>query len=422
MAYTVFISYAHEDKQFLAGLFKHLNILIKNGLISKWFDGDILPGTEWRTQIMNHVRTDQIILLLVSSDFIASDFCYSIEMDEALKRHRAGEARVIPILVRPTLWRDTPLEDLQILPSGARPISTWSDRDLAFLDVAQGIKRVIQDLQASTSANPIVKREDEKPAVQTASTDINILLVTATPIEARAVLKQSGSSTVKHVGDQTYHDLGSIENARVFMVQSEMGAGEPGGSTLVIEEAIRLLHPSSVIMVGIAFGIDEGKQSIGDILVSKQLVQYDIQKVGTNKSNQQEKIVLRGDRPSASPRMLQRFRAAANYWESPPEVIFGPILTGAKLVDNQDFRDQLLELAGEAVGGEMEAGGLYAPAQRKRVDWIVVKAICDWADGNKGQDKKQRQQLAAENAARFTFDVLNRGGFTPESDTNANPR
>jgi len=189
-----------------------------------------------------------------------------------------------------------------------------------------------------------------------------------------------------------------------------MGPGGPSGATLTIEESIRLLNPSAVIMVGIAFGVSESKQNIGDILVSKQLIQYDLQRVGTDSNNEQE-ISLRDDRPSASHRMLQRFRAAAIYWQTPPIVEFGSILSGAKLIDNQDFRDQLLRFAHEAIGGEMEASGLYAVAQRKKVDWIVIKAICDWADGNKHQDKKHRQQLAAENAARFTIHVLEQGGF-----------
>ena len=425
MAYTVFISYAHEDRAYLGGLHKHLSNLRNQGLISEWHDDDIIAGTEWRTQIMNHVNTDQIILLLISADFMNSEFCYSTEMKKAMERHKAGQARVIPILLRPTDWEGAPFDQLRMLPSEEKPISTWSDRDAAFIDVVKSIRKVILDLQASTNAHSTPKQASEQTSesskVQTESTNANILLVTATAVEVRAVLKQVTASTIKHVGNQTYHDLGSVENARVFMVQSEMGPNDPGGSMLVIEEAIRLLNPSSVIMVGIAFGMDESKQSIGDILVSKQLVQYDIQRVGINKTDQQEQILLRGDRPSASFRLLQKFRAAAIYWDSPPEVIFGSLLTGAKLVDNQDFRDQLLQLAGEAVGGEMEAGGLYAPAQRKGVDWIVVKAICDWGDGNKSQDKEERQLKAAENAARFTFDVLKKGGFVPESGTTPNP-
>lgn len=146
MAYTVFISYAHEDKHYVAGLLKHLSNLIRQGLISKWYDGDILPGTEWRAQIMNHVKTDQIILLLISADFIASDFCYSVEMGEALKRHDAGQARVIPIILRPTDWQGTPFAKIQVLPSSAKAVSTWSDRDSAFIDVVNGIRRAIEDL------------------------------------------------------------------------------------------------------------------------------------------------------------------------------------------------------------------------------------------------------------------------------------
>ena len=163
-------------------------------------------------------------------------------------------------------------------------------------------------------------------------------------------------------------------------------------------------------MVGIAFGMNEKKQHIGDILVSKQIMDYDLQRIGTD--NDGKRIIIpRGDRPSASPRLLSRFRAAFNYWEPPPEVKFGLVLSGAKLVDNQDFRDQLLKFETEAIGGEMEGAGLYATAQRKKVDWILVKAICDWGDGQKNQDESQRQKEAAENAARFTKYVIEKGGF-----------
>ena len=146
MAYSVFISYAHEDQQYLAGLLKHLNALIRQNIISKWYDGDILPGTEWRNQIMQHVQTDQIILLLISADFMASDFCYSFEMEEAIRRHDAGQARVIPIPLRPTDWQGTPFAKLQMLPTAAKAVSTWPDRDAAFIDVVKGIRKAIQDL------------------------------------------------------------------------------------------------------------------------------------------------------------------------------------------------------------------------------------------------------------------------------------
>jgi len=92
-------------------------------------------------------------------------------------------------------------------------------------------------------------------------------------------------------------------------------------------------------------------------------------------------------------------------------VHIGLLLSGEKLVDNYDFREQLRQLEPEAIGGEMEGAGLYAAAQRKRVDWLVIKAICDWADGEKGYQKQQRQQIAAENAAGFVMYVLKQGGL-----------
>jgi len=165
----------------------------------------------------------------------------------------------------------------------------------------------------------------------------------------------------------------------------------------------------AIIMVGIAFGIAPERQRIGEILVSKQLLAYELQRVGTSVSS--EAVVRsRGDRPSASPRLLDRFRNGEMDWTG-AQVRFGLVLSGDKLVDNQDFRDKLLAMEPEAIGGEMEGAGLYAAAQRQKVDWLLVKGICDYADGNKHQDKDKRQQTAARNAARFVLHVLRQGGF-----------
>jgi hypothetical protein len=150
VAFTVFLSYSHKDKAFLAELRSHLVNLRKQGLISDWYDGDIVPGTEWRPLIMRHVNTDQIILLLISSDFMASDFCYSIEMDRALARHNAGEARVIPIVLRPTDYEGAAFAELLMLPTEGKAINTWSNRDEAWTNVVQGIRSSIRDLQGRT--------------------------------------------------------------------------------------------------------------------------------------------------------------------------------------------------------------------------------------------------------------------------------
>lgn len=243
---------------------------------------------------------------------------------------------------------------------------------------------------------------------------VDVLLVTVTDVEARTVYglvkqKFNREPQARYIGPKTYYDLGTIGGARTFMVRSEMGASGPSGSLATVTEAISELSPSAVIMVGIAFGVDPDKQGIGDVLVSKQLMEYDLQRVGTDAEGKLD-LIPRGDRVQASPRLLDRFRDGELTWDG-AKVRFGLILSGQKLVDNVDFREQLRKFERETIGGEMEGAGLYAAADLKKVDWILAKAICDWADGKKSEDKKQRQQLAAQNAAEFVFHILERGGL-----------
>ena len=138
MAYDVFISYAHEDRVLRDKLETHLSVLQNQGLINLWYDGHIIAGTEWEKQIMHHLRTDKIILLLISADFMASKFCYSIELKEAIKRHEANDARVIPIILRPTYWKGAPFDKLQILPTDGKAITLWSPTRLRIRQCDRG--------------------------------------------------------------------------------------------------------------------------------------------------------------------------------------------------------------------------------------------------------------------------------------------
>jgi hypothetical protein len=123
----IFCSYAHEDETWLQKLETHLSLLKRQGLISFWHDRLITPGTDWAGVIDTHLETASIVLLLVSADFFASDYCYGIEMKRALERQEAGEARVIPILVRSADWTEAPFAHLQPLPTDARPIVSWRE-------------------------------------------------------------------------------------------------------------------------------------------------------------------------------------------------------------------------------------------------------------------------------------------------------
>jgi hypothetical protein len=121
MPVNIFCSYAREDEPLLKKLKAHLYPLQRSGLIDVWYDRDISAGSDWEKQIKERLNTAHIILLLVSPDFMASDYCYGIEMQRALERHEQGEAQVIPIIVRPVYWQDV-LGKLQALPRNAIPV------------------------------------------------------------------------------------------------------------------------------------------------------------------------------------------------------------------------------------------------------------------------------------------------------------
>ncbi len=244
------------------------------------------------------------------------------------------------------------------------------------------------------------------------STKTDVLLITVTETETRAIRRIFSVREKHFIGDKTYYELGEVHGTKVSLVQSEMGIGGAGGAMRTIEKGIELLSPSAVIMVGIAFGVDPFRQQIGDILVCERILDYELQRVG--QVNNAMTIIPRGDKVSVSSRLLNRCRDGAMEWQEAGEagnVQFGLILSGAKLVDNYNFREQLRSFAPEAIGGEMEGAGLYAAAHGNKVDWILVKAISDWADGNKAANKQASQELAAARAASFVLHVIKQGGL-----------
>jgi nucleoside phosphorylase len=210
----------------------------------------------------------------------------------------------------------------------------------------------------------------------------------------------------------TYHDFGKISGAKVLGVQIEMGSTTRGGSSAAIPEAIKERTPRYVILVGIAFGMDRKKQHLGDILVSQKLSLYEMRKIGANKQGEDIEI-RRGDTAAVPEKILSKFRACSGsqYWKGAP-VHFGLLVSGEKLIDNAHFKEKLKKEYPEAIGGEMEAAGAYVAAEFYKRDWIVVKAVCDYADGNKKRNKEKNQKIAAQNAAQLVFHVLEKGNFS----------
>jgi tetratricopeptide (TPR) repeat protein len=164
MPVKIFFCYAHEDELLLNKLKSHLIPLQRQGLIDVWHDRDISAGTDWEQQIKGHLNAAQIILLLVSPDFMASDYSYSIEMKRALERHERGEARVIPIILRHIYWQGV-LGKLQALPTDARPIKSWPDLDEALYNVTEGIRKVVDEITTESSPpSPVLSAQ---PVLQT---------------------------------------------------------------------------------------------------------------------------------------------------------------------------------------------------------------------------------------------------------------
>lgn len=173
----VFFIYSYKDEDLRDELAKHLSILKRQGIITAWHDREISDGTEWAGHIDEHLNTAQIILLLISPDFLASDYCYDIELTRAMERHAAQEAYVIPVILGEFDWKGAPFGKLQALPKDALPVTNWENRDRAFADVARGIRQAVEELkkQSTSRANSQVSPPSVEVEQELNDSDIEIL-------------------------------------------------------------------------------------------------------------------------------------------------------------------------------------------------------------------------------------------------------
>jgi len=140
----LFISYSHRDEELCDKLKAHLANLRRRKVIDDWHDRKIVPGEEWAKKIDDHINSARVILLLISADFMASDYCSDIEVKRAMERHEAGEAVVIPVILRPTHWEGAPFSKLQALPKNATSVTEWKNEDSAFLNIVEGITAAVE--------------------------------------------------------------------------------------------------------------------------------------------------------------------------------------------------------------------------------------------------------------------------------------
>ena len=164
----LFFSYSHADEQLRDVLEKHLAGLKRQGLIETWHDRRIVAGDELHGEISKSLEEADVVLLLVSADFLASDYCYDVEMRRAIERHEAGEARVIPVILRHCDWEDAPFGKLMAAPKDGRPITSWPDLDEAFLDVVRAIKTALKEQSAKRSGGKAAPKA-AAPAIRDAA-------------------------------------------------------------------------------------------------------------------------------------------------------------------------------------------------------------------------------------------------------------
>jgi hypothetical protein len=201
----IFCCYARKDQDLLLDFFGgHMKSLEWQGLITLWSDTDINAGVAWEAEIHKHLNSAHIILLFVSPDFMQSNYCFSKEMRRALERHEAGEARVIPIILRHVSWEGTPLGKLQALPTDADPVisSRWHTKDQAFRDVAKGIEKTVKELLATLPDEAFSAR----PA---AAVPVNQVSQTAL---VEPVLQQGNVTGLQRLGE-THYFSGFTERA-----------------------------------------------------------------------------------------------------------------------------------------------------------------------------------------------------------------
>jgi formylglycine-generating enzyme required for sulfatase activity len=159
---TLFYSYSHDDEELRKRLEKHLSVLRWNGLIAEWHDRNIDLGDEWAKEIDRNLASADIILLLVSASFLASNYCWSVEMGKALERHDRGEAKVVPVILRHCRWGGTPFAKLQAAPKDGKPVTSWPDQDEALDDVATRLERVVAELHRQRRAIEQAQRQAEE--------------------------------------------------------------------------------------------------------------------------------------------------------------------------------------------------------------------------------------------------------------------
>jgi tetratricopeptide (TPR) repeat protein len=253
----VFYSYSRRDKDLRDELSRHLG----RAHISSFTDQEIPSGVNWRDRIDEELNKADILLLLVSADFLASEYCYNNEMRRALERHEAGNAHVIPIILRPVHWQDEPFSKLQVLPPGGKPVTSWSDRDDALYNVAQGIRKVISTFlkqQYIRDAETYLEQHQYENVLNTYERVISLMRGSSTLENDPALYKKQGDVLVEL---QRFEEALAAYDAAILLEPASFNLYLDKGKIFfrlnrlnealrMYDEAIRAASPNAALHIG----------------------------------------------------------------------------------------------------------------------------------------------------------------------------
>ena len=172
----VFFSYSHKDEELRDRLETHLAMLKRENIVETWHDRRITAGDEWKGQIDSNLESADVVLLLVSADFLNSYYCYDVELQRALELHNEGKSKVIPVILKHCDWKSAPFSKLQAAPKDGKPIVSWTDLDEAFLNVVQmlrdSLKKVTKNSLADKS-NSVDRNTSALTSATNLSTSLN---------------------------------------------------------------------------------------------------------------------------------------------------------------------------------------------------------------------------------------------------------
>jgi TIR domain len=227
---NIFFAYSRVDSSYRERLDKHLSGLKRKEYINTWYDGKIEPGKEWEKEIDNELSRADIILLLISADFIASDYCYEHEMRKAISRHEKGDAVIVPVLLHPCDWHDTPFAKIQALPQNGKPVSdpSWHSGETAFNEIALKIKEIVERLfevksKQIKSVNEVLHERDSE------------LRITLSQLEEKQLeldILEEEISKKKREKDELTGTLSSLAQSKIELEQGMIAEKSEAGKVL----------------------------------------------------------------------------------------------------------------------------------------------------------------------------------------------